>query len=185
MISRSGGFVLVEGTTDKLFIERVMLSKLVRTQPGLYVKVVEHAQRPSKLVRSVLGTSARMGIDCVFVADLDDLACCTLGKAKCRQNYPFLDESCVVIVKREIESWYLAGLDVEASATLGVQYLPTTDDVTKEDFARLRPKRFRDNLDFMLEILNRFDLGHALRQNRNTSLTYFCARHCDLDGLVA
>ena len=182
MILRNGGFFLVEGHTDKLFVERVFVPEILVRRPGIYVKVVEHAGRPSKTIRGIVGTATRMGVHYVFVSDLDRFACYGLRRDQRKREYPCLDESQIVVVNREIESWYLAGLDEATCGQLGVPFLQQTDGFTKERFTDLRPHRFRNNLDFMLEILDHYNLSHALSGNRSESLAYFCARHCDLSS---
>jgi hypothetical protein len=72
------------------------------------------------------------------------------------------------VVVKEIE-WYLAGLDDERRRELDI---PTnrhrhTDDLTKEQFESLMPMKFDSIIDFMNEILNRFDVDTAKGRNRS------------------
>ena len=75
---------------------------------------------------------------------------------------------------REIESWYLAGLDDKSCKELGLKPFKDTDGVTKEDFNKLIPKRFNSRIDFMVEIIKRFTTKTAKQENR--SFSYFMSR---------
>ena len=71
-----------------------------------------------------------------------------------------------MVVVPEIESWYLAGLDAECNARLGIGEPATTDQITKERFEQLQPGRFDSKLDFVLEILDCFSVEAARGKNR-------------------
>ncbi len=107
----------------------------------------------------------------IFVSDLNAAPCVTTRKEKVRERYPDLNDAEIVIVRREIESWYLAGLSADAAAELKVKRPTSTDGLTKEDLNQLRPKRLDSQLDFLLELLKRFDIEEATR--RNKSFEYF------------
>jgi hypothetical protein len=83
------------------------------------------------------------------------------------------------VVIKEIESWYYAGLSIESVQNLNVPSLPFTDDLTKEDFNRLIPKKYDSRIDFMFEILKYFSIDAARKKNcnwlgqaRNTLFSY-------------
>jgi len=78
-------------------------------------------------------------------------------------------------VVKEIESWYLAGLDDDASSFLGLPAFSATDTVTKEDFNELIPEKFDSRIDFMMEMLKYFLPGVAVGKNR--SFAYFIHKH--------
>jgi hypothetical protein len=79
------------------------------------------------------------------------------------------------VVIKEIESWYLAGLDDRSSKRLGTRYLNTTDNVTKEQFNDLIPKKFDSRIDFMQEILKCFHTETG--KQKNTSFRYFLEKY--------
>lgn len=79
-----------------------------------------------------------------------------------------------MVVVTEIEGWYLAGLDAERSARLGIDEPGATDQITKEDFKELRPSGFNSNRLFMLEILSCFCVETA--RAKNASFDYFCRK---------
>ncbi len=182
MILRSGGFLLVEGYTDRLFVERVLVQEALTKKPGLYVKVVEYAPRTTKRIRGIVNTAKQMGVHYVLLSDLDDFACYGMRRDQRVREFPCLDPSRVVVVNCEIESWYLAGVSPADCLKMGVPFVAQADGITKERFSEMRPRRFNDNLDFMLAILDHYSLSYAVSENRSASLSYFCARHCNLSS---
>ena len=171
-------FLLVEGFTDKLFAERVLGPALVRCGKASQVSIVEHARKSKKQVSDIVRSANAMDAGYLYLADLDDTVCKARKKALTCDTHPCLSTPNVLVVVQEIEGWYLAGLDRRVCQQLGMEYIPRTDNITKEQFQSLRPGRFKDAQDFMMEILKHFDLRHALVEARNTSLSYFFDRHC-------
>jgi hypothetical protein len=79
-------------------------------------------------------------------------------------------------VIKEIESWYLAGLTAKDLEKLNIDYKKKkTDNLTKEQFNRLIPKKFISRIDFMQEVLKHFHLETA-KQN-NQSFKYFLEKY--------
>ena len=81
----------------------------------------------------------------------------------------------IAIVVKEIESWYLAGLDNKQSKNLKIPILNSTDDITKEKFNQLIPKKFDSKLDFMTESLKCFSIETAKLKNK--SFKYFIEKY--------
>jgi len=169
--------LFVEGPSDKRFVDSVLAPRLRALYPG-GVKIVEYAAGCSsaKVCRLVLAAVAA-GFEYFLLCDLDEASCFTAKRHGVCSTYPCVEPRNVLVAAPEIEAWYLAGLDQTRTAAIGVaKYHPGTDSVTKEEFNRLRPRRFRSRIDFMREILKRFDLDHAVYLGRNRSLTYCLAK---------
>ncbi|MFQ6057194.1 MAG: hypothetical protein ACE5J3_14580, partial [Methanosarcinales archaeon] len=80
-------------------------------------------------------------------------------------------EDKIIVVVKEIESWYLAGLDENTSKKLGIRKkIRTTNSITKEEFNQLIPKNM-PRIEFMRKILKNYDVEIA--KVRNRSLGYF------------
>lgn len=77
-----------------------------------------------------------------------------------------VDPANVVIVTREIESWYLAGLDDQSCKALGLSKFSHTNDITKDQFERMIPEK-SIRIDFMIEILKKFSRETANRKNKS------------------
>lgn len=80
----------------------------------------------------------------------------------------------IIVVVKEIESWYIAGLDNGACKELGLHSFTSADNITKEKFNDMMPKKFDSRIDFMVEILKRFSVETAVRKNK--SFDYFARR---------
>ncbi len=80
------------------------------------------------------------------------------------------------MVVREIEAWYLAGLNEESSRKLGVERrFDPTNNMTKDKFNRPMPKKFGGAfLDFKIDVLKHFDIATAKR--KNGAFAYFAER---------
>lgn len=76
---------------------------------------------------------------------------------------------------KEIESWYLAGLDAQACKEFNIHNVPETDSITKEQFDALIPEKFISRIDFMLEILKVFSIESA--KQKNMSFKYFIMKY--------
>jgi len=110
-----------------------------------------------------------MNAELVVVVDINASPCITEKKARVVQQHKGrIDPDHMIVVKREIEGWYLAGLDDQTCRELDVRGLPRTDDVTKEQFRGMIPKRFAGSaIDFMREILKVFQINVAREKNRS------------------
>jgi hypothetical protein len=103
------------------------------------------------------------------VADFNTSPCVTERKGHLVNNHKgVIDAERTIIAMREIESWYVAGVDDQACQELGIASLPHTNDLTKEHFREIMPKRFNGSVvDFMAEVLRRFRLDVAKTKNRS------------------
>jgi hypothetical protein len=116
-----------------------------------------------------------MGAEYLLLGDLNAHPCFPRKKEALLQKFTQLDDRRVLIVVREIESWYLAGLP--DNNPLGVQVPANTSEFTKEQFNDTMPKNLDSRIDYTLEVLKLFDTSTAT--GRNPSFHYF-ARRCGL-----
>lgn len=165
-------FLWVEGDDDQRLVQRILESPLKKKFD--YVQYVLYAKKEKKYIRNLLRSIRAMGAEYIFFSD-NDCPCVTAEKTKITNTHPEVDSEKIQVVVKEIESWYLAGLDRETSKDLGLKIFHTTDSITKEKFDSLKPKRFESRLDFMIEILKRFSLQTAARKNH--SFEYFVDKY--------
>jgi len=165
-------YVWVEGTDDERFFERTVRATFEQRYDQ--VSVVRYAKRKGTKIRGYLNSIKAMGADCILLADINAEPCVTAKKERLRQRYG-VESDCVIVVIKEIEGWYLAGLRDDACAQLGLPARKSTETLTKEDFNRLMPQRFDSRIDFMVEILKCFCMQVAERKNR--SFKYFAERY--------
>ncbi|MDE0142686.1 MAG: hypothetical protein OXI80_04030 [Caldilineaceae bacterium] len=178
-------FVLVEGEDDERFFESV--ARPVFENLYDFVQLWQYSQRKKAKVNSFLNSIRPMQAsgeaDLVIVADLDESPCVTDRKERIQNSYRslsagtgsltrFRSSTRVLIVRREIESWYLAGLNDEECKRIGIlSPISNTDHVAKEQFLSLMPNKFAAKAEFMLEILKVFD--HETARTKNESFNYF------------
>jgi hypothetical protein len=162
-------FIWVEGGSDARFFEAVLKPLLEKRYNRVEVRTYATLKK-SKVVNLLRGILASDN-DYILVADIDEEPCVTAKKQRIQERFRPIDDGRIRVVIREIESWYLAGLDGSASSILGLPDMDTTDAVTKEDFNVLMPERFDSRIDFMMEILKYFSMRIALKKNR--SFSYF------------
>ena len=180
-------YILVEGGDDARFFERVV-RPMFEDEFG-HVQLWQYSQQEKEKVNKFLDSIRAMqggGIaDLIIVADLDESPCVTDRKEKIPSGFRSLSagqspgqptgpfsSTRILIVCREIESWYLAGLNDEECKRLGLTTtIDNTDRISKEQFLDLMPDRFDSKSEFMLEILRVFD--HETARSKNSSFRYF------------
>jgi len=165
-------FIWVEGGSDARFFEAVFKSLLEKRYNRVEIRTYATLKK-SKVVNLLRGILASDN-DYILVADIDQEPCVTAKKQRLLDRFRPVDTGRIRVVIKEIESWYLAGLDDAACFVLGLPAMDRTDAVTKEDFNLLIPDRFDSRIDFMMELLKYFSLRIALKKNR--SFAYFTSR---------
>jgi hypothetical protein len=166
-------FILVEGEDDIRFFGRIIKPLLI----GRYddVEIIPYASIKRSKVSSFLKSITLMKNDYIFVSDIDAERSVRDKKQVLYSHFNHIDGGSIIVVIREIESWYYAGLSHESALALEVPDLPSTDELTKEDFNQLIPKKFDSRIDFMFEILKYFSIESAV--NKNHSFRFFTDRY--------
>lgn len=165
--------VLVEGRDDREFFD-VVIRPILQEQYDC-VQIWEYAGATIDKRISYLRSAQAMNADYLFVGDINTSPCVTARKGNLVDRHRnIVDPGRTIIVIREIESWYMAGIGDEARRELGLASLPHTDDVTKEKFERLIPPCFVSVTDFKTEVLKKFSIETAKR--KNTSFRYFMSK---------
>lgn len=166
-------FILVEGPDDDRFSNHIITPKL-REKYDL-VEVRQYAGWNLQKLDSFLKSIRAMGDDYVYLADINNAPCISSKKHAIKDKLKNIDEVRIAVVIREIESWYLAGLDTADCANLRIRTIKTTDAMNKEQFNNLIPKRFNSRIDFMIEVLKCFSVEIA--KSKNKSFNYFAQKH--------
>lgn len=166
--------MFVEGTDDERFFETVIMPQLEKKYD--WVSLQRYAQTSSKKTKSFIANLPNIGADYIIVADMDECPCITVRKQKTREKLPLVEADHVIVVTKEIESWYLAGLDTAECQALGLPQMSSTEAVFKEDFDSLMPDRFDSRIDFMVEVLKRF--SPEVAKSKNASFKYLLEKYC-------
>jgi len=106
-------FVLIEGNDDERFFNRILKTKLEEKYSA--VSFYKHANVQNKKISNFLRSIKAMDADYIYVEDIDSVPCVTAKKRKIQDKVDCLDGDKIMVVIREIESWYLAGLDGSGS----------------------------------------------------------------------
>ena len=162
-------FLLIEGNDDERFFDTII--KPVMKEKYDYVELWKHAQEPPKRIVDFIKSIEQMNADYIYIADIDGVPCITKKKQKIMHDINRINSDNIIIVKREIESWYLSGLNKNSAKKCGIKSLNCTDQITKKAFNDLIPKKFDSRIDFMIEILKLFSLTVA--KEKNQSIKYF------------
>ena len=178
-------FVFVEGGDDERFFNNALRPLLEKVYG--FVHFWQYSQQTkakvNRYLNSIRAMQAKDAVDLVIVADLDASPCVTDRKKRLQDSFRSLSiehrESSsirsttrVLIVCREIESWYLAGIGDDEGKRLGlVSTVDNSDHISKEQFLSLMPDRFAAKAEFMQEILMMFD--HETARAKNSSFNYF------------
>jgi len=166
-------WVLLEGNDDERFFEGVIRPILDNTYDS--VRPWQYSQKQIEKVKNFLRAIKSMGSDYFFWSDINNLPCVTAKKNRIKRRYKTrIEINNVIIIVREIESWYLAGLDDKSRKEIGIRIFHNTNNITKEEFNKLIPKRFDSRIDLMVEILKRFSVETAKQKNK--SFDYFMSR---------
>ena len=154
-------FVFVEGSDDRRFFNHYYESQKVN--------IIPYKPMTNKKITAYINSANALKSDYLFFADADG-ATIEHKTEKVAQKYPMVDRSKIRIVQREIESWYLAGLNKTNCTKYKIKYLERTDEVSKEKFDSMIPKKL-DHTSFQIEILKYFDKECA--KSRNYSFDSF------------
>ena len=166
-------YILVEGEDDVRFFGRILKPLFVSRYDS--VEIIPYASIKRVKVNNFLISMVQMKNDYIFVADIDTESSVRDKKQILYHWYSNVGGSNIVIVIIEIESWYYAGLTDAVLQKFGLPALPSTDEMTKEDFNALIPPSFDSRIDFMFEILKSFSFVTAARHNR--SFQFFFERY--------
>jgi len=158
----------VEGSDDETFFSHILVPELKKKYDG--VQIIQWARDSKKSINKVISSLNKMKRPYMFVTDRDNLPCLTKKKEHLKEKYNKIDINRILIVKIEIESWYLAGLDNKSCSELGIKEFSSTDNLIKEKFNELIPSGTLRTV-FLSRILDRFSIETA--KTKNSSFKYF------------
>jgi hypothetical protein len=166
-------FILVEGEDDVRFFGRIIKPLFISLYDS--VEIIPYACIKRTKIDNFLKSIRLMKNDYIFVADIDTEQSVRDKKQVLYSHFSHIDGGSIIVVIKEIESWYYAGLTMESVRDLEVPNLALTDDLNKEDFNRLIPGKFDSRIDFMFEILKYFSIDTARKKNH--SFRFFVERY--------
>jgi hypothetical protein len=168
-------YLLVEGYTDQLFIEKVLKPHL-----SVPVMVLSYAQKSSDYLRRLLRSLRSMleqGLaDYYALMDMDDRPCYTACHQYLRERFGSeLTPDRIFVANRCIEAWYLAGYTGSPYLKRKGIKLPTqSEGLRKVDFRNAAINAGLDPTVVRSGILANYDLVQA--RQRSPSLDYCCRK---------
>lgn len=165
--------ILIEGDDDKRFFQKLIIAQF----KGKYKSphLIKYSEKSKDYIKKLINSYKQTNSEIILIGDINSEPCITGKKNKIQRNCDnVVDENNIIVVVKEIESWYLAGLNDTACKKLKVVCFPNTDNLTKADFKSLIPKSF-DRIDFMIEILKYFSIETAKQKNK--SFKYFIKKY--------
>jgi len=173
-------FILIEGDDDERFFLRIVRPIFEKKYDA--VVLWKYARAKDTKIDNFLKSIKAMGAEYIFVTDIDFKPCVTAKKQEIQNKVKNIDRDRIIVVIKEIESWYLAGLDSVRCKKLKIRCLRDTNDITKEQFEALIPNKFNSKINFMLEILNLFSIEIAKQKNK--SFRYFIDKYnCEVENV--
>ncbi len=177
----------VEGYTDELLLKHV-LAHLLNSLPectGIHYdfKFIWYASKKpddtNKYIRSLTSMMNQiLLIDYLLISDINSFPCITAKKQALQNRFPALRKHKIIIVIKEIESWYMAGIPSNFAEKWGIKphILSSTDDINKEEFLEIMEnvddfKKLKSHVEIYQAIIEVFDIEIAL--SRNESFRYF------------
>ncbi len=167
-------YVFVEGEDDERFFNKIIKPRLLNMGNYDYVKVMTYANEEPEWLFDFINSIKKMNANYIYTRDFNKAPCITYGKQSIQKKLTNVDKNKIIVVVKEIESWYLAGLSDKYSKKLKISLFRNTNDITKEEFNNLIPKKF-ERRDFMVETLKFFNIEIAMR--KNGSFKYFIDKY--------
>lgn len=162
-------FIFVEGDDDERFFMEIFKAKIEKGYKSVIIK--KYACEKIEKMNNYLKSIECMGGTYFFLTDINSAPCIAAKKQKIKDKYKNVNEDKIIVVIKEIESWYLAGLDDSSFRELRIRPLNNTNDITKEKFNQMIPEKYGSRINFMREILKRFSVDIA--KQKNGSFRYF------------
>ncbi|WIW27620.1 hypothetical protein [Bacillus inaquosorum] len=162
--------IFVEGYYDKTFFKNII-------QPLLYknyneIKIIEYSKPNDLFIDSYIKSTKRTDyIDYIFTVDLDECSSIDDKITEVIKKYKNVEKEKVYVVIKEIEGWFLAGLETEDKLKLNFKHKHNCNEIIKESFDSVIPPKTKKTT-FLIELIEKFKLEVA-RKNSH-SLRYLC-----------
>lgn len=156
-------YIFVEGNDDELFFKTIiapMLEKQYRS-----VEIIKFAQMKKVKIEQFIFSINTLKFDYLLFSDIDYHRSVNQKKKYIKERFSNIDDELMYVVIKEIESWYLAGLNDSTCRELQISVFKNTNEVVKEEFNLLYHRKFKSRIDFMLEVLKNYSISTAIKKN--------------------
>jgi len=161
--------VLVEGDDDESLVDNVIKPWLVTNDRYNDVIPFQYARKEKEIIENYVNTVNHKGEDLICLADSTHAQCIPERLEQLiKYEIGTFNLGMIFVVVKEIEGWYLAGVDSGCCRRIRVQYVPRTDQITKEAFhAIIAKSKYRPRAACKHEMLRNFDVPLASTRNRS------------------
>jgi len=166
-------FIWVEGEDDERIFKNLFLPNLQKKYD--WIKIIRYGTLKNEKINNYLKSIKAMKAEYICVTDINDSPCITKKKQEKQNQLKNIDSNNIIVVIKEIEGWYLAGLNDTACNKLKINKHNNTDEISKERFNNIIPDKFDSRIDFMVEILKYFSIKTAKQKNK--SFDYFIKKY--------
>jgi len=164
--------ILLEGNDDQRFIDNVILPYISQIKPSMILTIKYAEERKVDVDKTIQKLDAK-NHKYILLGDYDSSDdCITLKKEDLIEDFNHLNKDVIFIVKDEIESWFLAGMNTDLEIFNEFEIPDDTEGITKEMFNdMMKNSHFDSRIDLMKEISKSYDFDLATK--RNNSFKYF------------
>lgn len=169
-------YLFLEGNDDERFFNKILIKNLEEFYTK--VEILKYAEMKLSDMRKYARTIInKENWDYICVCDIDTTECYPEKKRSIRSKNNLIEENKIAVVIKEIESWYLAGIDCDYLRSIKAGLIDRNcNEITKEIFDNLIPKKMPRSV-FMNKILENYDINLAKRNN--STFLYFLRTFLD------
>lgn len=164
--------ILIEGNDDQRFIDNVIRPYITKNYPSM-ILTIKYAEDKKIIVDKTIQELDAKNHKYILLGDYDSSdKCITLKKEELISEFNHLNKNVIFIVKDEIESWFLSGMNTDLEIFDEFNIPDDTEGITKEMFNEMmNNSHFNSRIDLMIEISKSYDFDLATK--RNNSFKYF------------
>lgn len=162
----------VEGNEDEMFVTEIIKPIIIRKYGYKDVVTYKYANHTRIENTKFVDAFKSLNDDILCFTDIDNAPCIREKKRRIQlEKVGNVGDDSIIVVVKEIESWYLAGLDKKCCRKISIPFYDRTDRIGKQEFHALIAKSKYGRVLCMIEMIRNCDLGIAI--DRNKSLNYF------------
>lgn len=181
-------YVFYEGPDDLTFIERIIKPFFEKRNISV-IPVNQYKKKRITIGKFINSISSIPSSSYIYMKDFDTYPCISKRKESIDNDLSHcIDINRILIIQKEIESWYLAGTDRRTLRRLKVNpcdidtIIKSTEDIDCNRFNKLFPKSLSRS-EILGTLLINYDLNVA--ELRNKSIRYFLKKvdyYCSTNG---
>jgi hypothetical protein len=169
--------ILVEGDQDDSFVQKVVKPWLLNKGKYNNVETFAYANRKKEITENYVKTIKEKQEDILCLTDSTHASCIS-GRIDDLINNGIgtFERKAIIVVVKEIESWYLAGVDNQCCRRIHIPYFERTEQIKKEEFHSIIAKsKYKPKPACRLEMLKYFNI--VLASQRNISFYRFYSKY--------